>query len=102
MIPGFLFGVLCGAVIFTWIYNGTGGSILMVAIWHALFDMLSASKAGQDIVPTIMTALIIVGALYLGNTAKPWNFRFAKPHIPHSAPDPGGNREYQVSLSHEW
>ena len=72
---GFIFGVLCGAVLFTWIYNGTGGSVLMVAIWHGLFDLLTASKAGQDIIPIVMSALVIAGALLVANVNKPWGFR---------------------------
>ena len=66
--------VLCGAVIFTWIYNGTGGSVLMVALWHGIFDLLTASKAGQDIIPIVMSALVIAGALFITNIKTPWNF----------------------------
>jgi membrane protease YdiL (CAAX protease family) len=33
-IIGFLIGMLSGAVIFTWLYNSTGGSILAVIFWH--------------------------------------------------------------------
>lgn len=73
-LPGFIFGVLCGAVLFTWMYNGTRGSILMVALWHGFFDFFSASKAGQDIIPIIMSALVIIGALVVTNLDRPWNF----------------------------
>jgi len=73
---GFIFGVLCGAVLLTWLYNGTGGSVLMVALWHGIFDLLTASKAGQDIIPIVMSALVIVSALFIANIEKPWGFRF--------------------------
>lgn len=75
VIPGFIFGVLCAAVLFTWIYNGTGGSVLMVAVWHALFDLLSASQAGQDIIPILMSGLVIAGALFIANIDRPWSFQ---------------------------
>jgi membrane protease YdiL (CAAX protease family) len=78
---GFIFGVLCGAVIFTWIYNSTGGSVLMVALWHGIFDLLSASKAGQDIIPIIMSALVILGALLITNINWPGNFLRVKKHV---------------------
>jgi len=81
MLPGFVFGVLCGAVMFTWIYNSTGGSVLMVAIWHAIFDLLSASKAGQDIIPVAMSALVVAGALLIANVDKPWNFSRVEKHV---------------------
>lgn len=78
MLPGFVIGVLCGTVLFTWLYNGTGGSILMVAIWHGLFDLLTASKAGQDIIPIIMSAGVIIWALVVSNVNRTWGFRFQK------------------------
>ena len=76
MLPGFIFGVLCGAVLLTWLYNGTGGSILMVAIWHALFDLLTASAVGRDFIPIVTSAGVIAWALYVANVNKPWGFRF--------------------------
>lgn len=76
LIPGMLVGVLCGAVLFTWLYNGTGGSVLMVAIWHALFDLLTASAAGRDFIPIITSAGVIAWALYVANIKKAWGFRF--------------------------
>jgi len=80
IIPGFMIGVLFGAVLLTWLYNGTGGSILMVAVWHALFDLVTASEAGQDIVPILTTVGVIVWALYVANIEKPWGFRFQERH----------------------
>ena len=80
IIPGFLVGVLFGAVLFTWLYNGTGGSILMVAIWHALFDLFTASAAGRDFIPIITSAGVIAWALYVANTKKPWGFHFQQKH----------------------
>ena len=81
MLPAFVIGVLCGAVLFTWLYNGTGGSVLMVAIWHTLFDLLSASKAGQDVIPIFISAGVIVFALFIARVERPWGFRFQPKHI---------------------
>jgi hypothetical protein len=33
---GFLLGLLAGAIVFTWLYNSTDGSILMVALWSVI------------------------------------------------------------------
>lgn len=74
ILPGFLIGVLFAAVVFTWIYNGTGGSIFYVAVWHALFDMFAASKVAQDVIPIAMTAMVIVGVLIITRADRPWNF----------------------------
>jgi membrane protease YdiL (CAAX protease family) len=78
LIPGMFIGVLCGAVLFTWLYNGAGGSVLMVAIWHALFDLLTASAAGRDFIPIVTSAGVIVWALIVANIGKPWGFRVQK------------------------
>ena len=80
VLPGLFFGILCGAVLLTWLYNGTAGSVLMVSIWHALFDLVSASKAGQEIVPIVATAGVIVCALFVANVNRPWGFRFQEKH----------------------
>jgi membrane protease YdiL (CAAX protease family) len=77
---GFVFGVLCGAVLLTWLYNGTRGSVLMAALWHGTFDLLTASKAGQDVIPIVMSALVIAWALLVANVDKPWGFRFQARH----------------------
>jgi hypothetical protein len=53
----------------------------MVAIWHGLFDLLSASKAGQDFIPIVMSAGVIVWALVVANVNQPWGFRFQKKQI---------------------
>jgi membrane protease YdiL (CAAX protease family) len=80
ILPGFIFGVLCGAVVLTWLYNGSLGSVLMVAIWHALFDLVSASNAGQDAIPIAATAGVIAWALFVANVNRPWGFRFQEKH----------------------
>lgn len=80
VLPGLIFGILCGAVVLTWLYNGTGGSVLMVAIWHALFDLVTASQAGQNIMPIVATAGVIACALLVANTNRPWGFRFQEKH----------------------
>lgn len=76
MLPAFTIGVLSGAVLFTWLYNGTGGSVLMVAIWHGLFDLFTASKAGQDLIPMVISIAVIVWALFVLIINKPWGFRY--------------------------
>ena len=52
----------------------------MNAIWHALFDLFTASKAGQDIIPIAMSAGVIIWALVVANIEKPWGFRFQQKH----------------------
>jgi len=74
MLPGFAFSVLCGAVVYTWLYNSTGGSILMAALWHASFNYFSASDAGQGVVQIVMSAGVIAAGLLIPRILGPENF----------------------------
>jgi membrane protease YdiL (CAAX protease family) len=53
-VPGFGVGLLLGAVLLTWLYNGTGGSVMAVAVWHALYDLFSASQATNPAANVVM------------------------------------------------
>ena len=53
---GFMILILCGTILFTWIYNNTNGSILAVMLFHTM------SNLSFLIFPTLETML---GGLYL-------------------------------------
>lgn len=79
MFPMFALGIISGAVVLTWLYNTSRGSILMVALWHALFDLVSASKASDSTMQTIMSIVIMVLAVVIVLVLKPANLsRVAK------------------------
>jgi membrane protease YdiL (CAAX protease family) len=58
-ILGFVIGLACGSGVLTWLYVGTGGSILAVAIWHGLFNMATAAAA-TGIITSIVSGLVII------------------------------------------
>lgn len=64
-LPLLLLSILAASIIFTWLYNNTGGSLLMVILFHALFDFLSVSRAGGDNVAAIMSAGVMIWAVLL-------------------------------------
>ena len=72
-LPLFFMSILAASIVFTWIYNGTRGSLLMVILFHALFDFLSASKAGGDSVATLMSVVVTVWAVLVVILFKPTN-----------------------------
>ncbi|MCC6148363.1 MAG: CPBP family intramembrane metalloprotease [Anaerolineaceae bacterium] len=76
ILPAFTIGVLSGAVLFTWLYNGTGGSVLMVALWHGLFDFFTASTAGGNLIPMVISIAVILWAVILVIVKRPWGVRF--------------------------
>jgi membrane protease YdiL (CAAX protease family) len=72
-LPMLLLSVIAAAIVFTWIYNSTRGSLLMVVLFHALFDMLSVSKAGGASAPAVMSAVVWVLAVVVVILFKPAN-----------------------------
>jgi membrane protease YdiL (CAAX protease family) len=66
ILPGFLTGLLAGAIALTWLYNGTGGSILITAIWHSAFNTVTACvMCGEGSTAAVISAAVMVLAVFL-------------------------------------
>lgn len=64
IIPGMLIGLLAGAITFTWLYNSTGGSVLMTAIWHGLFNYTTAcTRCKTGLIAAVISAVVMVWAV---------------------------------------
>jgi CAAX protease family protein len=61
--PGFFFGLCCGSVVLAWLYNRTDGSILMVAIWHGTYNLVSGTVAVQGRIAAIVSIFVMIQAL---------------------------------------
>ena len=63
--PMLALSLLCAAMIFTWLYNSTNGSVWIVIIFHAVFNWLTANEAGGPFAGVILSVVIILWALYI-------------------------------------
>jgi membrane protease YdiL (CAAX protease family) len=78
---GFLLGVLAGAVFLTWLYNSSGGSILIVAIWHGLFDYVTACiECKSGAIAATVSTLVMVWAVAVYFIYKPKNLAGTERH----------------------
>jgi membrane protease YdiL (CAAX protease family) len=71
-IPGWFFSILIGSVLLAWIYNSTGGSVLIVAIFHGTLDIAITSPAGPQLA-NVMGALVTIWGLAVLVWAGPKN-----------------------------
>jgi uncharacterized protein len=72
-LPILTLSILAASIVFTWLYNSTRGSLLLLILFHAQFDLLSVSRAGGEAVATIMSAVVMIGAVLVVILFKPAN-----------------------------
>jgi membrane protease YdiL (CAAX protease family) len=65
ILVGWIIALFCGAVVLTWLYNRSGGSIMLVAIWHAAYNLISGTDAATGLLAATSTTLVITLALTL-------------------------------------
>ncbi len=63
--PMFAILMIFSTMVFTWLYNSTQGSVFIVIIFHAVFNWLSVSEAGGQFAASIMSAPMVLWALYV-------------------------------------
>jgi len=63
ILPGFFLGVLAGAIVLTWLYNSSGGSVFAAALWHASFNFVTASPNAGGLVAAVTSTLVMIWAV---------------------------------------
>lgn len=71
MFPGFMLLLIAAAVVYTWLYNGTGGSVLPAILFHGAFNFVTASQAGDGLVAAILSTVVAVWAVVVIILYKP-------------------------------
>jgi membrane protease YdiL (CAAX protease family) len=59
------FGILSGAIILTWLYIGSGGSIWIIALWHVALNFGSATIAGRGVSGAVVYNAVLIWAIFV-------------------------------------
>lgn len=87
MLIGFIIGIFAGALWLTFVFNYTKGSLLVVSIWHFIWN--TVSMIGKtEMIAAIMSTLIMVLAVFVvwkfkGTNLSPFNKTILQTEIIH-------------------
>ncbi len=78
---GFFIGLFAGAIWLTFLYNSTGGSTLMVALWHTTWNVVNifGLVVSVDVV-SMMSAIVMVAAVIIVIVGRPAQLSFYGKH----------------------
>jgi uncharacterized protein len=65
MVPGFVIALASGAVVLGWLYERANSSILIVALWHTMLNMVSATRGAEGIIAAVVSGVVIVWAVMI-------------------------------------
>jgi membrane protease YdiL (CAAX protease family) len=65
IIGGFGLGICAGAIVLSRIAQRTDRSVLAAALWHALYNMTSATAASRGVIAAVTTTCVMVWATVL-------------------------------------
>jgi membrane protease YdiL (CAAX protease family) len=79
---GFFIGVLAGAIFLTWLYNSSGGSVLIVAVWHGLFDYVTAcTQCKSGLISATLSTFVMIWAVVVVAVFKPTSLSRKERHV---------------------
>lgn len=65
IVPIFVIGLGSGAIVLGWLYERSGGSILIVALAHLSLNMATATEAGRGLPQALVTTVIVIWAVII-------------------------------------
>ncbi len=64
-VVGWLFSIFTGAILFTWLFNSTGGSVMVAAVFHGMMDVAFVSPAPPPLSSVVGALVTVWGAVVL-------------------------------------
>ena len=68
-VVAFTVSIMSGALILTWLYNSTGGSVLVTTLWHGAFN--TAVAGAQGAVAPLVSGLVVLAAVLIARGSGP-------------------------------
>jgi membrane protease YdiL (CAAX protease family) len=62
MLPVFWFGLAALSVVLAWVYNRSGASVLIAALWHGTYNLAAGTAAAQQGVNVVFTVFVFAWA----------------------------------------
>lgn len=72
-------GIVAGAMVLTWLYNSTGGSVLATALWHGSYNAVVAG--GEATVSAVVTAAVILAFVLIARRYGPETLSAQPKHV---------------------
>jgi membrane protease YdiL (CAAX protease family) len=85
VLPMFSLGIAAGAIVLTWLFNGSGGSVLLTAVAHASLNFVTASPDLDPAISAIISTAVMVWAVVVVVVWKPANLSRAPRQVRGSA-----------------
>lgn len=70
-IVGWFFSLVCGAILLTWLFNGSRGSVVIVALFHGAVDVAFTSKGVGPEIMNVMGTIMVLWAIAVLAIHKP-------------------------------
>ncbi|MCS6835696.1 MAG: CPBP family intramembrane metalloprotease [Anaerolineae bacterium] len=62
---GYLVSIMMGSILLSWLYRSSGDSILIAALWHGLFDFVSASPIAEGAGSAVISGVVILWVIVI-------------------------------------